>query len=231
MGLRNPNHPRHDLELKQSPKPYICSGCKETGFGPRYHCAKCDFNLHETCMFPKILPSPHEFFPGSMFKFSTTPHKKCPRICDACMNPIKGFVYHCRRHDLDLHPCCRNLHNRYEIEDVAFNLRSKIGRQCVWCDCESIKDRGWSYVSECGEYHVHVACVTEMALQKWHSGGGDLVRSVDKTSHWLWRSNKDHSKAIKCWRILKIFVKTIVSIVLGDPTPVLASLFQDLIKN
>lgn len=242
MEYRNPSHPNHELEMKKYLKPYTCDGCKETGFGPRYRCEKCDFDLHQACMFPQMSSSSHEFFLGSTFKFFRTPpracHDKCRRMCDACIKPITGFVYHCEKDDLDLHPCCRNLNRSYRIEDVEFNLHKKVRGKCLWCNKKNIKgssnDNGWSYISTCEKYHVHVACVTQMALEEWHKSGGDCIADQDQPLA-LENVNLNEIRARgrdggnKFWRIFKVFIKTIVSIVLGDPTTILASLFVELI--
>jgi hypothetical protein len=49
----------HELELKNYQKPYKCDGCKAHGYGSRYRCELCDFDLHEECMFtsPKLTMS------------------------------------------------------------------------------------------------------------------------------------------------------------------------------
>lgn len=238
--LRNPSHPMHELELEEYQKPYTCDGCKETGFGPRYRCKKCNFDLHKACMFAQNAPDSHEFFPGSTFEFLTDPsacHEECKIRCDACRKTINGFVFHCEKDDLDLHPCCRNLKKSYRIEDVEFNLHEKVKGRCMWCKKKNIndsgQDNGWSYISECGEYHVHVACVTEIALESWYRSGGNtseqslaLKMNLKEIQA---RGRGNGGRGNKFWRILKILIQTIVSIVIGDPTTILASLFVQLI--
>ncbi|KGN51305.1 uncharacterized protein LOC105435688 [Cucumis sativus] len=249
--LCTPNQLKHELELKEYLKPYTCDGCKEIGFGPRYRCEKCNFDLHKACMFPQDSPIFHEFFPQSAFEFFKTPPRACcddcKKFCDACTKPINGFMYHCKKVkvELDLHPCCRNLNRNYKIEDVEFNLYKKVKGKCMWCKKRTInphgQTNGWSYISECGEYHVHVACVIEMALEEWHKNGGNWINANNANQDQQLALQKLNLKAIKArgrgkggkgnkyWRILKVFIGTIVSIVLGDPTTVLVSLFVELI--
>lgn len=249
----------HPLDLKSYIKPYTCDGCKEKGFGPRYRCEECDFDLHEHCMEVTASTS-HEFFPNSTFNFLTTPpkacHKHCKRQCDACRKPINGFVYHCKKHDLDLHPCCRNLKRKYQIkggeeeeeEELEFNLHKNVQKKCLWCNKKSIKEgdhsNGWSYISKCNNYHVHVACVIEMILEEWNKKS-DTINKINynakEDNHKTLALHKVNFKEIqakrngngksgnKYWRTLKVFIKTIVSIVLGDPTMVLASLLLELL--
>ncbi|KAG6578702.1 Melanoma-associated antigen E1, partial [Cucurbita argyrosperma subsp. sororia] len=189
--LRNhPSHPRHVLELKNYMEPYTCNGCKEKGFGPRYRCEKCDFDLHKPCTYDRVESVSHEFFPGSRFKFMRNPpkpcHPECRVRCDACRKSIEGFVFHCEEDDLDIHPCCYDLKTSYRFEDVEFNLHKKVEGKCIWCKRTSLEDggddNGWSYMSECGDYHVHVACVAEMVLEALpriqRSSGGNSIRST-----------------------------------------------------
>ncbi|XP_038889227.1 uncharacterized protein LOC120079117 [Benincasa hispida] len=266
--LRNhPSHPWHVLELKNYMEPYTCDGCKEKGFGPRYRCEKCDFDLHQACTYNRIASVSHDYFPGSKFRFLRNPpkpcHPECIIRCDACRKTIKGFVFHCEEDNLDLHPCCRNLKRSYEIEDVKFNLHKKVRGKCMWCNRKSLKDggndNGWSYMSECGNYHVHVACITEMALEEWYnynnnnkqqrggtsSSSGGSMRAMKSTTTTTTapqslavklkvqeiqaRRRGDGGGKDKFWRILKFIIKTVVSIVIGDPTMIVASFFVQLL--
>ncbi|KAG6578704.1 hypothetical protein SDJN03_23152, partial [Cucurbita argyrosperma subsp. sororia] len=258
--LRNhPTHRRHVLELKNYMEPYTCNGCKEKGFGPRYRCEKCDFDLHKPCTYDRVASVSHEFFPGSRFRFMRNPpkpcHPECIIRCDACRKTIKGFVFHCEEDDLDIHPCCRELKKSYRIEDVKFNLHKKMKGKCIWCKSKRLEDggedNGWSYVSECEEYHVHVACVTEMALEAWYksqscnggsnsrSGGGSGMRSSTSGTQSVAvklnlkeiqaRRRAERGGIEKFWRVVKFIVKTVISIVIGDPTMILASFFVDLL--
>ncbi|XP_022133591.1 uncharacterized protein LOC111006130 [Momordica charantia] len=213
-------------------KPYTCYGCKEVGFGPHYQCENYYFDLHKECKFPETWPISHQFFPNSTFNFFRIPpkacHDDCRRLCDACRKPINGFVYHCQNQDLDLHPCCRNLNKNYKIKDVEFNLHKEVRGKCLWCNRKSINggthnDNGWSYISECGKYHVHVACIAQMALEESHKSQEDcaiddvtaqnqeqalalLLKRVNLESVQA-RGRGDGRTGTKFWRILKGFVR------------------------
>ncbi|XP_004142834.1 uncharacterized protein LOC101213112 [Cucumis sativus] len=248
--FRTKSH-KHELQLKSYTKPYICDGCKERGFGSRYRCEKCDYDLHQYCM--ETTPSTsHDFFPNSTFNLYTTPpkacHKHCKRRCDACRKPINGFVYHCKKDDLDLHPCCRNLKREYTIkgegegeEELKFILHKNMKQKCLWCNKKSIKEggrsNGWSYISKCNRYHVHVTCVTEMFLEVWNNKNETInkincnvkednlkalaLHKVDLKE--IQAKKNGHGKSgKKYWKILKVIL-TIVSIVLGEPTMIVAS--------
>lgn len=247
---------QHPLELKSYIKPYICDGCKVQGFGSRYRCEQCDFDLHEHCL--EVTPSTtHKFFPNSTFDFFTIPpkasHKHCKRQCGACRKSVNGFVYHCKEHDLDLHPGCRNLKRRYKMKggELVFNLHKNVKQKCLWCNEKSIKEgdrsNGWSYISKCKKYHVHVACVTEILLEEWNNNSHTInkivnynVKEDDLKALALYKVNLKEVQTTRnwngkswnmCWRILKVLIQTTVgSIVIRDPKVVLATLLLELLS-
>lgn len=255
------SHPEHKLEKKKILHPYTCDGCKETGFGSRYHCEPCDYDLHEACMFPSPTIH-HEFFKNSTFtffkessihncnKYNCKDHK---RYCDACTKPINGFAYQCKEKKFDLHPCCMNLKSELNIHGTKFRLRKSMDvseKLCKWCDRRklNVKDcyssvGGLSYVSENEDYQFHVYCVNEFILESLEKNGGNgnawaknrdknnndnddndclVLEKIELPIQRLKRNKKDG----KWWKIAKIMVKTIIGILLGDPTFPLA--FIDL---
>ncbi|XP_015876923.3 heat shock cognate 70 kDa protein 2 [Ziziphus jujuba] len=249
--IRSASHPKHPLELKQFDKPYKCDGCKETGFGKRYRCDRCDFDLHEDCMFLADQKS-HASFRGSTFEFLEHPPRKCKqdkyckdceRFCDACGKPVKGFVYHCKKNGLDLHPCCSNLKQEFKIDGKKFSLsRGVHSTCCFWCGKEKVKDgiRGLSYVSSRNEYRLHVHCVTKMVSEVWKSrdkvgsGNNNKNDSLDlenlKLPESLAKLRKhDASRKKMYWKIIKTVLRTIACI-LGEPTTLVTSLFIELLK-
>ena len=240
------SHPQHPLKLKNHQKPYNCDGCKEQGFGSRYRCELCNYDLHTDCAFAHSTTS-HEFFKSCTFKFlpqrpgkcSNSQCKKCMRYCDACGKPIHGFVYHCKSKGWDLHPCCRNLANELEIDGVQFRLCGKVSSKCIWCKQRNPVGtvngiRGWSYVSKCEKnYRFHVYCATEMVNQVWKNGGNkssDERLSIETVKLPLPVSlnRSGGSGGNSFMRIVKVFLKTIAGILLGDPTITLTSIFVEL---
>ncbi|KAI9157394.1 hypothetical protein LWI28_021869 [Acer negundo] len=177
MGYTHPSHPNHKLVLTKSINPYICDGCKETGVGESYRCEECNFDLHKYCMFNKQ-NTHHDFYGSCTFKFfdhpPRTPSNKCGRYCNSCGKTVKGFVYHCKDKDLDLHPCCRNLPGKLEIDKVEFALRdNELKKKCHWCKKKKLEGSdcgGWSYVSKCEKYRYHVYCITEMMVEELKKG-------------------------------------------------------------
>lgn len=244
------SHVEHKLELKSFQKPYKCDGCKETGFGKRFRCDQCDFDLHENCMFLTDKTS-HAFFKGSTFEFFEQPPrqcsrnkhcKECERYCDACGKPVKGFVYHCRKKGLDLHPCCSNLKEVVNIDGKTFRLCESVGSRCFCCGKVKIEGsvsgiRGWSYISTCNEYHLHVHCVTKMVSEVWKNrdkvSNDNENECLDlenlKLPKNLAKLRKDDVSGHKCWRIIKAFFRTIACILMGEPTITMTCLVVELL--
>ncbi|KAA0034895.1 heat shock cognate 70 kDa protein 2-like isoform X1 [Cucumis melo var. makuwa] len=147
--------------------------------------------------------------------FLTTPpkacHKHCKRLCDACRKPINDFMYHCKKDDLDLHPCCRNLKREYKIkgeeqqqqQELEFILHKNMKQKCLWCNKKSIKEgdhsNGWSYISKCNKYHVHVACVTEMFLEEWNNKN----ETINKINY---NVKEENLKALALHKILNLLL-------------------------
>ncbi|KAK2976866.1 hypothetical protein RJ640_009317 [Escallonia rubra] len=244
------SHPDHKLELKNYKKPYTCNGCKEQGFGPRYRCNECDYELHKDCMFNAQITS-HEFYKGSSFKFFSQLPKKWCKSCDACGKALNGFVYHCEEEGTNLHPCCLNLKNTIyidngrqggELASMTFRLQTKKSGKCIWCNNKKEGSTsgigGWSYVSDCKEYHFHVYCTTEMALEGWKTGALDSLELVSERTenknggeldNWELilerRGHKTSGTGKKFAKIAKVFLKIMMSLLLGDPiTPLVGVL-------
>ncbi|KAJ4719866.1 Cysteine/Histidine-rich C1 domain family protein [Melia azedarach] len=243
MGTTHPSHPDHELERKTYRKPYTCDGCKELGFGSRYRCEQCNFDLHEHCIFTTPTAH-HDFFRNSTFKFLHQPPTKCShycpdcqRYCDACGKPIRGFVYHCKEKGWDLHPCCLKLPNSLSIKNVKFDLSDKVSLKCIWCKKKKLEGtvsgiRGWSYVSKCEEYHFHVYCATEMMLDGWQNGAFNDDRSLALENLELptdRRLSTNRRRGNKFIKMVKMVFRTIIGILLGDPTVILAGLLVELI--
>ncbi|KAL6326829.1 hypothetical protein AAG906_011006 [Vitis piasezkii] len=207
------SHPQHPLDLKNYQKPYICDGCKEQGFGSRYRCELCNYDLHADCAFTDSTTS-HKFFKACTFKFlDQRPGKCCNSHCKDCM--------------------------RYYIDGIKFHLRGTVSSKCIWCNQRNPPGsvsgiRGWSYVSKCKNYRFHVYCATEMVNQVWKNGGSkdsNECLSIENVKLplpvSLNRSGGSGSNSFM--RIVKVFLKTIAGILLGDPTITLTSLFVELV--
>jgi hypothetical protein len=235
------SHPEHELELKNYQKPYCCDGCKEQGYGPRYRCELCDFDLHKECMFPSLTTS-HEFFQGSTFKFFNQTPAKCSkrnckeneRCCDACGMDINGFVYHCEEKGWDLHPCCRNLEKEIEMDGVNFQLCNKVSKKCSFCKKKKLPNgvQGWSYVSKSDNYHFHVYCTMQMVVESWKNWPKDNnCLALENLELPVLQANSFGSggKGGKFLRIVMAILRSIVAVLLGDPTLIILSTAIELL--
>ncbi|KAJ6720426.1 CYSTEINE/HISTIDINE-RICH C1 DOMAIN FAMILY PROTEIN [Salix viminalis] len=247
--IRHPSHSGHFLLLKDIRAPYKCEGCKELGFGSCYECEHegCSFYLHVECAID--IPSyPHSIVKGSL-KF----HHKAPqggyRVCDACGRAVSGFVYQCDEYKdpRDYHPSCLKLERTLTAKDgTTLHLKEKKPpSKCLYCDSRKTPNgtEGWSYVSSCGEYCLHVACVKGMLWENWKEGFFHQEGKMSKASYdralqisipskdVALPSGSSSSKAKKRWRKLKAAAKLIISALLGDPTALIILVIQQLFSD
>ncbi|XP_047329737.1 uncharacterized protein LOC124933056 [Impatiens glandulifera] len=245
---------------------FKCDGCKELGIGPRYRCDRCDYNLHKLCHEVVLQHSnsttstriAHDHFPGDTFEFLPfPPHTPSGRFCDACGKRVCGFVYHCKEKGWDLHPCCSNLETKIHVDGTDFFLNlplTAVGssgavscrKNCLWCRKRSLKGTkewvpGWSYVSSCGDYRVHVYCLTEILIEAWkkmemikkkkkgNTNNSDVGSSINlkELARKNSRSRGDHGFLWKA----ALFVRTLVGLIFGDPTVVFSTIFLDLLTR
>ncbi|XP_050250461.1 uncharacterized protein LOC126697494 [Quercus robur] len=232
-------YPAHEFEKKNYQKPYRCDGCKELGYGSRYK--RDNVELHRECLFPSRTTS-HEFFPGDTFKFlKKTPGEK-ERCCDACGMDVKGFVYHCEAKEWDLHPCCRKLKNKMEIDGVKFQLCcNKVPKKkCLFCKKEKLPNGvpgipGWFYRSAGNDnYHFHVNCSMKWVIDSWkdieQQDNNRLTLNNLALTELKADSIKRDRKVLKYLRIAMLVLRCTASLLLGDPTQLLFSL-PDLLSS
>lgn len=221
------SHKQHKLKFDYSESPFKCDGCKEIGIGSRYKCASlCDFDLHTHC----AIPSPslfHPFYSKCSFHFLSHPPGDTPRYCNACEKLVTGFLYHCFSCGFDLHPCCAKLPTVLSDNEsgVKLLLYQKVNSACHRC---GQKGKGWSYRSSCKRYNLHVACVREMVMESWHSGGG--LKSVLESGCYKGGRGKG-SRVRRCCEVAGMAVQVVVSAVLGDPTALIAGIMGSLISR
>ncbi|KAI9157578.1 hypothetical protein LWI28_024650 [Acer negundo] len=274
MEETHPSHKNHKLKLGSSNRLYRCEGCQEIGVGAHYVCDKCNFVLHRDCMFNKPITH-HHFYKNCTFEFFDKPFRRkwwgIERYCYGGGKPVKGFVYHCKDRDKDLHPCCLNLASKSEVlnvfelcsdgllkkeclwyklkvDDVKFKLRDKVLKKCFWCKRRRLEGsisgiRGWSYVSKCDKYHFHVNCASGMMLQGWKNESYSNNDYNDQTApdslalenlelpiQGRFRGNGGRSSGDKFIRIVKMFFKVFVGILLGDPFTITLTCLAELIR-
>ncbi|KAI5670700.1 hypothetical protein M9H77_11064 [Catharanthus roseus] len=229
----------HEYQERNYQKAFKCDGCITQGSGKRYRCDHCGRELHKQCRFPKQKIS-HEFFKGSSFKFFEEPQTECGngkckehgRCCDVCGKDICGFNYHCEDKGWDLHPCCNNLPKKLCIDETIFEIKKGVSSKCMWCDQKTVSGGsknipGWSYVSNCRRYHFHVFCVMELLHGAADKNGNLSLENMNLNQ--LAKSHGNGKVEGKLWRIAKLILKTILSILMGDATTMLSHVVVDFL--
>ncbi|PIA39087.1 hypothetical protein AQUCO_02700337v1 [Aquilegia coerulea] len=227
----------HNLKLLCDKTPYKCDGCKEPGWGPRYRCEDCNFDLHKECALYSSSMS-HPFYKNRSFEFLESPITY-NRYCNACGRDILGFVYHCYATGHDLHPLCANLPCTLQADGVELRLHDKLSSKCGKCRTRTLwgNVRGWSYRSSTG-YEFYVSCVKKMAVENWEKkyfGEGeknDLAMEITNPTNFqltnIRGSNSGKGMISKCWKIAKVVISLLFSILTGDPIGVTTCLIGSL---
>jgi len=199
---------QHTLQLNivESPS-YMCSGCKELGYGSSYHCENnnCNYILHIECA-ERVTYAVHPFYNKSFFKL-------CEKagnggFCDACGKHLLGFFYHCFETNCALHPCCLKLQDKISDKDgnVIMTLCDKVPSECVQCKNMHVAGNqfeGWSYVViSDGSSCVHVKCFKDM-----------IIQNLNKNNH---KRSKGRNRAFMKFTG-KLVVKLLIDVVLADP--------------
>lgn len=217
------DHPQHKLRLVTTTcdMPFRCDGCLEPGYAPRYRCDACNFDMHTFCSnLPAILQ--HPMYKGRIFRFCPKPPPPSGRrVCDACGDPVRGFIYHCFGANLDLHPCCASLHGPIILDGLAFDIGAP--RKCCLCMREKGPERDlWCYHSNInGEgVYLHVACIKHFAGRRWQAGrekkyGGQIMlASEELMMEGPLKSISSEKDRIIVGGVMRI----IISVIFGDPT-------------
>ncbi|KAG9453488.1 hypothetical protein H6P81_006392 [Aristolochia fimbriata] len=238
------SHP-HSIVLENHGKPYRCDGCLEVGFGSGFRCDPCNFDLHRECAKASSFTSHRFFGKHVLFKFMERTPGARARYCDACGRDVKGLVYHCEAKGWDLHPCCAHLPEVIRNEEVELRLKPKKASSSKCQRCGKNKHRnnasGWWYVSTDGEYKFHVACIKNMAVEEWKrrrsaqkAGTTTLALGMSEDDVFplqIARRGGNGGGFRKYQRILKLVVKLLVSVLVGDPTAVFAGVVASLLTN
>ncbi|XP_062196101.1 uncharacterized protein LOC133899158 [Phragmites australis] len=246
----HPAHPEHKLKLVTTDdRQFKCDGCMEPGrgAGTRYRCEheRCNFDLH-TCCACAVPTLKHYLFGDATFVFllqapdTSTGRGRGQgrgRVCDACGERASGFVYHCFDDDLDLHPCCAHLPERFIQDGRVFELHRKSSRPCGMCGGKNRRrSEFWAYRSyfEGEAVDLHVACMKEMFRLGWDAeyqnrvGGGQIVQasapSVDRMLHSLPRKTRKRSGFQGFCKIVGNVVSIIIAVIFGNPVAMMAAI-------
>ncbi|CAO2188666.1 unnamed protein product [Urochloa humidicola] len=237
--VTHPSHPAHKLELVDTAgAPFKCDGCKEPGDGPRYTCG-CgggSFDLHPSCALAEDTVAP-PLFGGATFEFLPEPPAPSGgRICDACGDDVRGFVYHCSGRGLDLHQPCAALRASVTHGGHAFELQNKAGGRCIICRQNGRRRNFWAYRSRYDgrSVYLHVACMKEMARRRWEDqayssrlGGGCIVQAsvpmVEGLLQSMPRNAQGRSGFDRFVKMLGTVVSVIIAVIFGNPFAMIAA--------
>ncbi|PUZ51370.1 hypothetical protein GQ55_6G179400 [Panicum hallii var. hallii] len=242
------SHPAHNLTLVNSDNapPFRCNGCMEPGCGPRYTYdqggAGESFDLHTCCALAEEEPTiKHPLFRNLKFTFLVEPTPPVQgRLCDACGDPARGFVYHCSKEDLDLHPCCASLPERILQDGRLFKLQRKASRPCGLCGNNG--GRFWAYRSyfDGKAVDLHVACMKEMARLSWNAalenrvGGAQIVRPSEASIESMLESlpaNTQSSHGFDQFRRIATSVAGgIISVISGNPAALITAVVGGVLQ-
>ena len=118
----------------------------------------------------------------------------------------------------------------FQIDHVKFHLRGTKSK-CIFCNqIGKLGIEVLSYVSECGEYNVHVSCIRELIVEELKNGTIDILALKNLGLPIQHRLKRNGGMGKMCLKILKILLKTIIGILLGDPIT-FVSLLADLAIN
>ncbi|KAH6769185.1 hypothetical protein C2S51_014521 [Perilla frutescens var. frutescens] len=153
--LQHLTHPTHPLHLLYIPKEFLCTGCDALGFGARYRCEICDFDLHEICATcPATAAAPlHPKHPLLLVNEAAS-----HRACHICGDLVRGLFYTCRACNFDVHPLCTQLPLQVQLPlhpHHLLKLQPAAPAPCALCfkSCTS-----WRYRCDVCRLDLHVEC-------------------------------------------------------------------------
>ncbi|KAL5710874.1 hypothetical protein ACHQM5_021385 [Ranunculus cassubicifolius] len=203
--LKHASHP-HILKPETSETPFTCDGCKEAGWGLRFRCADCNYDLHKDCALSETYIS-HPFYDNCSLRFRNRgPADTC---CDACGKLALGFVY--TFGDRSLHPCCAKLQTAIQNDGIELHLRKRTWTtKCGKCMSGNFRGRvgGWSYRSTDKDYHFHHVC-----------GNMDIASSIPELVSSCGSVGNSRRRKMKntTLSMVAIVLNLCFSIVSGDP--------------
>ncbi|KAL5710877.1 hypothetical protein ACHQM5_021388 [Ranunculus cassubicifolius] len=223
----------HILTLGNEKTQFKCDGCGEPGWGARYRCDDCNYDLHKECTLASKTMY-HPFYKKRHFQLLEQGAQG--RYCDACGRDVLGFVYHCYETGYDLHPCCASLPLVLQGGGVELHLRDTLSENCGKCRTKRLwgNVRGWSYRSSDKECHYHVSCVKDIFVEKWERGyfgeegmNNLAIEIANVPNLQVARQNgRSSSRFNKCLKIAKLVLNLIISILTGDPVGLVTFCFQ-----
>ncbi|KAK6943022.1 DC1 [Dillenia turbinata] len=218
-------HQGHELTEFNDHSKFLCNGCRSLGFGSRYRCHPCNFDLHDYCA--ECPPSLNSFMhPNHPLQLMLYEPQHRARFCNVCFNPIGGLYYHCNLCQFDLHPLCTKLpqHVRHSLHPHHYlTLQTAPNpNQCAVCRnfCTN-----WRYRCADCNFDIHIDCIlvpyannrpTGHGGFNYHQPGGDASRgafgfggptmmNIGKIIRWLYRNPFNNPTLAKAFHQLKRF--------------------------
>ncbi|CAH1445348.1 unnamed protein product [Lactuca virosa] len=96
-------HPVHKLFMAFE---FTCDGCKTRGYGVRYRCSACNFDLHEHCATAPYRLQSH-VHPHHQIVLVNRPGTS--HFCDVCKGFTDGLSYTCQTCEFDVHTLCTQI--------------------------------------------------------------------------------------------------------------------------
>ncbi|BAT04588.1 uncharacterized protein [Oryza sativa Japonica Group] len=217
LEVRHPARPGCMLTLHgdADAMAFQCTGCMETGKGPRY--TSGDHVLHTYC----ALATPtlqHPLVEGIMELRLVAPTGGDAVRCDACYDAVRGFHYHSSTSGVDLHPGCAKMPRSITLRGgTIFDLRTEVSHRCTSCKAMEGFYRPWFYRSENNpdqRMYLHVKCIKEIQ----DAGDDDEVRMMVRLQE---RAGRNVRLERRVCKTLVIMVRIVFRLLIGDPTPIL----------
>ncbi|XVF08163.1 hypothetical protein REPUB_Repub06bG0202400 [Reevesia pubescens] len=150
----------HTLTEVSASTEFLCNGCMTLGFGTRYRCEPCDFDLHDHCATcPTELSSFMHDHGLKLVVRKPQATRQNDRVCDLCGDPVEGLFYRCKLCEFDVHPLCTQLPENVRHvmhKDHPLRLQRSVPGNCMVC-----KDTCTSWHYRCGIccFDLHLECV------------------------------------------------------------------------
>jgi hypothetical protein len=142
---------------------------------------------------------------------------------------VAGFVYHCHKSGLDLHPSCAQLPERHVQDGQVFELRKEASRPCRFCGKNGYRSEFWAYRSYCdGEVsYLHVACLKGAPRTRKVGSGGQIVLAeapiIEGVLLSLPASTRRSRGFDRFRKIVGVVASVIIVVIFGNPMALIAT--------
>ncbi|KAL2939308.1 Histone-lysine N-methyltransferase 2B [Bienertia sinuspersici] len=171
-------HPHPLTHTETDYKTFQCNACNCNGVGKRYHCARCNFDLHKVCAQSPVIWLLRKLPPEEIEKFGilhniidTFAHPQHSVIADYkaklfrcyhCKNVGDGLRYYCDTCNITLHQVCAehpttlasHLHPEHELE---LKIRPHF-KYCEQCGTKGNRKNNRMYVCKECDFYMHPEC-------------------------------------------------------------------------